>query len=262
MRSCWALRLGLVCSSLLVAAPAAAQLAIYDALARSFSDVSFSAAAGGLGPRASGIAADRLTFFGLEVLLEIGSINRPTGAPAPVDSVSLRWREMRVVHTAAGVDTVYEYDVVRLPRAAPTEPVWIFEVGVGYGQTTGYRSTVPGLELAGSIRDLPALSLYAFHVNTGTYAGVRSGLMRLHGLQLYDEEGRTFEGDAESFGAGVALGQGMTLLGLDFFVETSYAFRHFPSVRWSGSPPPRVPRRITANSWSLGAGIQFGVGRR
>lgn len=253
--------LGLLLSVMLLWPTAAsAQFAIYDALARSFSDVSFAATVGGLGASTPGISADRLTHFGLEVLLTIGTINRQTG-PARGDTVALRWREMQVVQTALGVDTVNTYDVVRVARPAPSEPVWSFELGVGYGQTTGYRTTLPGYQMAGAIRDLPSLSLYAAYVPTWTYVGVRSGFMRFHGLQLFDEQGRTFEGDAESFGVGAALGQGMELLGLDFFVEASYSFRHFPSVRWTGAPPPLVPRSITANNWSVGAGIQFGIGR-
>jgi hypothetical protein len=144
----------------------------------------------------------------------------------------------------------------------PTTPVWSFELGVGYGQTTGYGSSVAGLELKGAVRDLPAASLYASYVPTGTYFGVRSGFMRFHGLQLFDAEGRSFAGDADSFMAGFAAGQVLELLGIALFAEVGYSVRHFPSVRWSGGPiPAGAPREITANNWFVGGGLQFAVGR-
>jgi hypothetical protein len=252
-------------AGLLLLAPASAnaQVGIFDALARTFSDVSFYANTGRLAASTPGITADRLTSYGIEVLLEVGSVNRPTGAIAQrADSVRLRWTGMQVTRGAAGTDTVYTYDVAPVVLAAPVEPVWVFEIGVGYGQTTGYRSTTDGLELRGAVRDLPSASLYASYVPTGTYLGLRSGFMRFHGLQVIDAAGNTFTGDADAFRAGVAIGQVVELLSLNFFAEAAYSVRHFPSVRWSGSPlPAAVPRAISVNDWTVGAGIQFGIGR-
>lgn len=257
------MRLGIaLCCCILLPAPAAAQFGIYDALARTFSDVSFSGSVGGLAGSGTGVRADRLSAFGIEVLLEIGSVSRPAGpAPARPDSVALRWTEMRVVRSAEGVDTVNTYVVSPVTDATPAVPVWLFELGVGYGQVTGYGSAAPGLELKGAIRDLPTVSLYASYVPTGTYFALRSGFMRFHALQVIDEAGRAYAGDADALRAGAAVGQVLRLLNLDFFVEAGYAIRSFPSVQWSGSPPPTAPREIRANDWSLGGGIQFNLGR-
>jgi hypothetical protein len=251
---------GLAWTALLPAAPAAAQFGVYDSLARRFSDVSFSAHTGGLAGAAGSLTADRLTHFGIEVLLAVGSVNRVTGPAAPGDTVALRWREMRVVNSPAGADTINTYDVVRLTHPAPSVPVWAFEIGVGYGQTAGYETNLPGLRLAGGIRDLPAISLYASFVPTGSYIAARSGYMRFHGLQLFDDQGETWTGDAESFMAGGAIGQVMTLLNIDFFAEAGYSARSFPSVRWSGPTRGDLPRSISAHNWSIGVGMQFGIG--
>jgi hypothetical protein len=252
-----------LCIILLGPAPASAQVGIFDALARTFSDVSFYANTGRLAGSSAGIRADRLTSYGIEVLLEIGGVSRPSAAaPVPHDSVRLRWTGLQVTTGAAGADTVYTYDVAPITVAAPTEQVWLFEIGVGYGQTTGYRTRVDGLELRGAVRDLPSASLYASYVPTGTYLGLRSGFMRFHGLQVIDAQGTTFTGDADSFRAGAALGQVLQLLSLNFFAEASYSVRHFPSVRWSGGAlPAGVPRDISVNDWMLGAGVQFAIGR-
>jgi hypothetical protein len=247
-------------AALLPATPAAAQFGIYDSLARSFSDVSFSANIGGLAGSAGSLTAERLTHFGIEVLLGIGTVSRVTGPAEPGDTVALRWREMRVVQSGDGTDTINTYDVVRLTHPVPSVPVWAFEIGVGYGQTSGYETSLPGLRLAGGIRDLPALSLYASYVPTGSYIAVRSGYMRFHGLQLFDEQGETWTGDAESFMAGGAIGQVMTLLNIDFFAEAGYSARSFPSVRWSGPTRGDLPRSISAHNWSVGVGVQFGIG--
>lgn len=77
-----------------------------------------------------------------------------------------------------------------------------------------------------------------------------------------DEEGRVFGGDAESFMAGVAVGQFVEILSLTLFVEGAYTWRDFPSVRWTGpgSLPAGLPRSMSLSGWTLGAGLQFGVG--
>ncbi len=247
----------------LTPAPATSQIGIYDALARRFSDVSFFANTGALMPARDGVAGERTTSYGIEVLLQIGGINRPASAPpASTDSVTVVWTGRQVTHNGTSADTVDTYDVrPRAPRPAG-EPLWTFEVGVGYGQLTGFGLEAPELDMRGAARDLPSLSLYATYEPLGGYLGVRSGFAKLQGLQIIDEEGRTFGGEAESFMAGVAVGEFVQILNLSLFVEGAYTWRDFPSVRWSGpSPlPAAVPRSLGLSGWTLGAGLQFGVG--
>jgi hypothetical protein len=247
----------------LVPGVASAQLGIYDALARRFSDVSFFANSGGLYPTTQEVRTDRITSFGIEVLLEIGSVSRPTGPrPERTDTVRVTWREMQVVTTQAGVDTINTYSVERVTPQQPTRDVWVFEMGLGYGQLAGFDARQPGIDLRGTVRDLPALALYANYEPTGTFFGVRSGLMRFQGLQAFDAEGRSFVGEAENFSAGLVLGEAIEIAGISFFVEGAYTFRHFPSIRWTGAQlPDGVPRAINLSGWTVGGGIQFAVGR-
>jgi hypothetical protein len=246
----------------LLPADAAAQFGVYDALARRFSDVSFYGNVGGLWPRSDDVRADRLTSFGIEVLVEIGGVRRPVGPAVRRDTAAITWTEMQVITTATGVDTVYTYQVRPVAAVQPMETIWLFELGLGYGQTTGFRARSDQLDLRGALRDLPAVSLYAIHEPTGGYFGVRSGYMRFQGLQVYDAEGRAFNGEAESFSTGLVLGHAASILNLGIFLESAYTFRPFPSIRWSGTPPlpPDIPRSLSLHGWSVGAGIQFGIG--
>jgi hypothetical protein len=242
-------------------AEARGQIGIFDALARRFSDVSFYANTGGLVPSTPEVRADRLSAFGIEVLVNIGGISRPTGPPVRGDSVVIRWTGMQVVRSATGVDTVHTYEVRPGVVRQPAEPIWSLELGLGYGQMAGFGSNIPGLDLKGAVRDLPTVSLYASYVPTGTYVGLRSGFMRLQSLQVYHDDGRSWSGEAESFLGGAALGQVFDLLDLSFFAEVGYAWRPFPSIRWTGGPlPQNMPRELSLHSWTLGAGVQFALG--
>lgn len=244
-------------------APGHAQIGIYDALARRFSDVSFFVNAGGLAPASDHLRDGRLTSYGIEVLLEVGGVARPLGPPpTQQDSVALIWTEMQVVRSGSRVDTTHTYEVQPIVQRAPMEPIWTFEVGVGYGQLTGLESRTPGLDLKGAVRDLPTLSLYATYEPLAAYFGVRSGFMKLQGLQVFDDEGSVWSGDAESFLAGATVGRFFEILSITLFFEGAYTWRDFPSVRWSGpSPlPSGLPRSLEVSGWTVGTGLQFGVG--
>jgi hypothetical protein len=244
----------------LTPATGSAQIGIFDALARRFSDVSFYGNIGGLAPSTPDVRADRLSAFGIEVLVSIGTITRNTGPAVRGDSAVLRWTGMQVVRRATGVDTINTYDVRPGTVRQPSEEVWSLELGLGYGQMAGFRSNVEQLDLRGSVRDLPTVSLYASYVPTGTYVGLRSGFMKLQALQLYHEDGRSWAGEADSFLGGMAVGQIIDLLNLSFFAEVGYAWRPFPSIRWTGGTlPATAPRELSLHSWTFGAGVQFAL---
>jgi hypothetical protein len=259
-RSGWLLSLALL---FLAPEPAYAQFGVFDALARRFSDVSFYGGLGGLLPESNQVVADRLWSFGIEALFEVGTVSRPAPGPAPAagDSVELRWTGREVTRRGSGADTVDTYEVREVVRSVPRIAIWTFEVGVGYGQVAGLDSPVEGLTLKGSVRELPALSLYATYEPVGTYFGLRSGFMRFQGLQSIDTDGVSYAGDAESFLAGAAVGQSFEVMDLFLFVEGAYTFRFFPSVSWGGGVPPAgTPREISLSGWSVATGVQFGVG--
>ncbi|MEK9501599.1 hypothetical protein WI372_11465 [Gemmatimonadota bacterium DH-20] len=242
---------------------ASGQLGAIEGLASRVSDLGFYATFGTVGDGgpiesdAFGVAS-----YGLEVLFEVGAIEREVGVREPsVDSVQIEWVGMVVERSGRRADTTWTYEVVPAPEPAPRmETLWTFELGLGYGEISGYRASEPGIDLRGVVRELPSISLYASYAPLGFYAGLRSGFMRLQGLQLYlDDDSSPITGDADSFLAGVLVGQVVEVLGLDFFVEGAWTVRDFHSVEWS-APPPASLRSIDLTGWSVGTGVQFSVG--
>jgi hypothetical protein len=201
--------------------------------------------------------------FGLELLFDVAHVTRPDPsrrADPPTDSVRRVWTEMEVVRTEEGVDTVLTYEVERLdPPGAPADTIWELELGLGYGQISGYDLADPTLDMNVSLRELPSATLYASYAPWGNYFGVRSGYMRTHALQVVDEGGTTFTGNADAFLAGVLTGYAFNLQQLWVFVEGAYTVRHFPSVEWDGGDalPRALPRDLNMSGWSLSTGVQF-----
>jgi len=240
--------------------PAAGQLGAVEALLRNATDLSFYFNTGALMPSSDALDTGDwgLAGFGVELLFEVGRVRaRSTAATATVaaDDAARQWTEMRIVRKGEQVDTTYIYD---------EDVLWTFELGVGYGQVTGFRSRDAGLDLRGAVRDLPAVSLYANYEPLGAYAGLRSGFMRTQGVQVFAEDGSAISGQAESFLAGVVLGKSVAIGSMTLFLEAAYSLRHFPSVQWSTDAPlpAGTPRALTLSGWSVGTGIQFGVGLR
>jgi hypothetical protein len=135
------------------------------------------------------------------------------------------------------------------------------EVGLGYGQTEGFRLRDPDLELHATVRTLPAVTLYLSYEPVGSYLGLRTGFMRTDALQIIDGAGTVFRGRAEAFLLGAVVGQAVPIRPAFLFVEAGYTLRTFPSVEWTttGALPATIPRRLDASGWGLAGGIQFPV---
>lgn len=247
-------------------APVSAQFGALEALASNVSDLSFFGGTGGLLPTASPMADGKRTFaFGVELLFEIATVDRPTpGYPEPSfqDSVGLTWTRMEVVRSPEGVDSIFHYEVGRpRPTPVPMDTIWTVEMGIGYGQISGYDLLDPALELRGSVRDLPAATVYASYEPWSVYFGIRTGFMRTKSLQVVEREtGEVFAGNAEAFLLGGLVGYAWSIGDFWAFAETAYTIRSFPSVEWSGGPlPDQVPRDLQLSGWSLATGIQFPI---
>lgn len=125
-----------------------------EAFARRVTDVSFFAATGGFLPGSNDLRAGDygLASYGLELLFEIGTVSRPAPGAVPVqqDSASLDWVETTVVLRDGLADTTNVYEVRRIPPLVPTDTIWLFELGLGYGQMSGFESADPNADLRGS----------------------------------------------------------------------------------------------------------------
>jgi hypothetical protein len=248
-------------------APGSAQFGAIEAFARRVSDLSFYYTIGGLAGASDGLDRDAwITAFGVELLFEVAEITRPLpGAEVPerADSVRRVWKEMEIVHTEEGVDTINRYEIEAIPPPPPpSESIWVMEMGIGYGQVQGFRLEDPSLEMNVAIRDLPSVSLYASYEPWGNYFGLRTGFMRTQALQVLDTEGVTFSGNAEAFLFGGLAGYAFAFADLWVFLEGGYTLRDFHSVAWDGpfggpQPPLSLPRELDVSGWFFTTGMQF-----
>jgi hypothetical protein len=254
-------------AALLAPCAAVAQFGPIEALASRVSDLSFYYGTGGvttgtgvLEPNAWGV-----TSFGVELLFEVARIpsaaarERRAATPAVERRVLQR---MEVRQTEDRADTIYHYDVVRVaPGFSDGDILWTLELGIGYGQTEGFRLRDPSLDMHAMLRNLPAVTLYLSYEPVGTYLGLRTGLMRTEALQVSDADGTVYRGRAEAFQMGALAGYALPLRPTYLFVEGSYTLRAFPSVEWTspGPLPGNLPRRLDASGWTIAAGIQFPV---
>ena len=141
--------------------------------------------------------------------------------------------------------------------------LWSVELALGYNYLTGFRSANPALDLRGSMRTLPELSVYATYSGFGRvepYAGVHTGLLDLWHTQAYDSENRQYSLSSEAFQAGVT--SGVVFRGV--WLEGSYRIRNFPSLDWDlpgdvAALPQNFPRSIDLSGWTLRAGYQFSI---
>jgi len=245
--------------------PAAAQFGIVEGFARNVSQMSFyfgRTAVRSSSPevRQGGLDA---TAFGVELLFPVRTITRPlAGAPrpAPTDSIRRILKGMDVILSDGSVDTIYHYDIEPVaPPSPPVRTLWALEVGLGYGQISGFDLADPGLDMNASVRDLPALSLYANYAPWGNYFGLRTGFMKTEGLQVADTRGEEWKGEGEAFLFGALTGWAFGVEGLWLLLETGYTVRRFPSVEWRGSLPlpSGIPRDLDVSGWFVSGGIQF-----
>lgn len=154
---------------------------------------------------------------------------------------------------AYGFGTEFLFDLVDGERAS-------IELGLGYGQLTGFVADEASLDLRGSLRSFPTVSVY---VSTASgrlrpYGSLHSGLLDFWHMQAYDPEGRQYTLSGSIFEAGIS-GGAWVLPGL--FAELSYRFRRFPGVTWglpSGVPalPAEWPRSLDFSGLVLNVGLQ------
>ncbi len=214
----------------------------------------------------------------LVVALLLGPLVSPRQAEAQFDFLSTMFSRMEDLSLFAGVGGLLpsadglaeerfglqQFGMEVLFGISASEK-WEFEAGVGYGQVFGLEERDPRIDLRGSVRDWPSVSVYGAHLETEMYLGVKSGMAELHGFQAYVDAGEsdtTYQGSGRSVLFGLALGKYWEISGgdLNLLLELAYAFRSFPSIRWGDNPVPDVlPRRLNLTGWTLTGGIQFPI---
>jgi hypothetical protein len=145
-----------------------------------------------------------------------------------------------------------------------------YELGLGASYVRGFQAVEPSLDLRGSLRALPTISLYGSHPRPfgtdllSSYLGLNFGLLELWHAQAYTAAGERWSVRGQTFElgstAGVYLNRG-PLSGL--FAEGSYRVRRFPTVEWSpavAQPLPAAwPRSMDFSGPLFAVGWQFSL---
>jgi hypothetical protein len=212
----------------------------------------------GVRPR-SGRGASGL---GVEVLVGIAAGTRESAGGAGADSAG--------GEGAAGAAAARDSAAAREAPARDTTVV--FELAFGYGQSGGYASRAPGVDLYAALREVPAVTVYATFMdpprtlrtalfNGVPYAGVRTGYVTVQNGRAYTPDA-VYELAGDTFElAGVAGVSWGLMRGANVFVEGAYAWRSFPSVAWTipggtGPLPAGFPKSLDFSGPSVAMGFQ------
>ena len=245
-------------------APAAAQLGLVEGMFRNVTDVAFYFGRSGALPANDEIDMGDfgLYGFGVELLFGVGTDTRRRVVATPDAPIRYVPRELRVERSGGTTDSIFVYDVVRTSATVEIDTMWLFELGIGYGQLAGFDLAAEDAELTGAVRELPAVSFYATHNPSGSYFGIRSGLLQTSSLNVHLSDGTNIAGTAQTFQLGAVLGYGVDVGPMFPFVEVGYMLRHFPGLEWrSPTIPPEVPRTLTLSGWQVLLGMQVGLKR-
>jgi hypothetical protein len=219
--------------------------------------------------------SDRCPFgehaFGFEVSFRIREVSL-----SPKSDTTVVKRTLKGLETHNGVvDSIFDVAVSK----PPTNWYVLFELGLGYSQIGGFRSAVAEYDLHGTVREIPAVSLYGT-VQTkraplnqlGAYAGLRTGVVQFRDLQAITPANTArdtvavFPGESQTFQIGFTRGllvEPKMLGGVSFYSEWTSIYRKFSSVKWTtaagGKVPAVLPRSLDFSGDSFSLGIQVNV---
>lgn len=181
--------------------------------------------------------------------------------------------EIKEIHHRNG-----SYDTIFVPKTTekPIGPSVLLELGLGYSQFSGFRSTTDDYQIHGTLREIPAITLYAsllpntggFLGRFGGYAGFRTGLIQARDFQVTipsSTSGDTvsvYQGEGQAFQIGWVLGGFFDVpnVPVSIFGERANMYRSLRSVRWAkdgAKIPDFVPEEIDFSGTTYSFGIQF-----
>jgi hypothetical protein len=193
----------------------------------------------------------------------------PTGI-----TIAVKQQPVTGTATESQLTCTMSVEITQPPKKADT--TLTIEIGLGYGQFSGFRSKVPDIDLRGAVREFPALSVYGNWEHPIAkvlypYLGIRTGLVLLQSVRAYvpgsDDLANFYTMGGSSFQLGGVAGTAFRLSGRTntyLFVEGYYDARTFQSVEWGGgdgkSIPVAAPRRLDLSAWGGTVGLQFPLG--
>jgi hypothetical protein len=258
---------------------AAAQFAVLENLFKNFTDVNLYWINGGFANRppalTGGGAGDPAKAWGLnglgfEASFQVGEYWPKTRPPerkrcdsACVDTVSIKVQGSKEPPTT--------YTLTPKKRTGCEDCRLSAGLAVGYSEVRGFESILPGVDIRGSLRELPAISLYVTYLTEGRvapYFGVRTGLAQLNNFRAYvstdGASDQTFGAGATTFELGLALGGILDVGAVTLFAEPSFTYRKFSSLDWSninGNVADALPRSLDFSTYNilLGAQVELGI---
>ena len=290
-----------VATSLALPRPALAQASILEGFAKALTDFNLFVGAGGLTSRSGPVAGGKHGFniAGFELSLSIGSLSCiadvPNAGSQPLSGDSAAAGRVRELTRALYTEEIKPCAIaaqiarMRMDSAAiagvlakthqpalpmPRDTAWNFELGLGYSQLDGFRSSsaTGNVAIAGAINEVPVISFYAtdWHVPYGLYlyAGARLGFVQLSNFSYNIRASQTdsittYSASASGLEEGAVLGIGHDIGVGTLFVEGAYTFRRLPGLSWSltskGSLPPLIPLSLNLSGSSLSLGVQIPV---
>jgi hypothetical protein len=208
--------------------------------------------------------------WGVEAIFNLGYVRIGKAPPAAPEDTS--WvLERRQLGTSDGrVDSLRMYTPKVASKADTLRPNIRMELGLGYGQFTGFESSNPDFEIHGTVRETPTLTLYGTWEPRNSwitpYLGVRTGLIQLHNVQLLQpgtaDTVVVYKASSDVFQLGGVFGvsTNSSNFPLAAFIEVGYHVRKFPSVEWatnsSGKIVNDLPHEFDFSGWTLELGIQ------
>ncbi|HEY0479469.1 MAG TPA: hypothetical protein VGD37_18245 [Kofleriaceae bacterium] len=192
----------------------------------------------------------------LPALPEIHAVNASfqLGTTAPAYSTSPATSLTKFDLWGWGVETEFALPVANDSRWAT--------LAVSYNQLSLDADIYKGRRLRGTLRDLPALSLYVGRSTQPWYVGITIAQSELVNGRLSNKPlaGATDAGPikiaASSFSAGVAIGYQVG----PAFIELGYVARYFPSLQYDGIPTTGFPADLGDHMYA--GGVMFRVGGR
>jgi len=214
--------------------------------------------------------------YGLEVLWNLGR-HPTTHGPVDQKATGVDVRYGRVARGAAGdsavvlLDSTITYQVTT--PAIPVKKAILLELALGYSQFSGFESDDARYKLDGAVREIPSVTLYASFPDrvpvVTPYAGLRTGLIELRNVQLYNLIGSdtvaVYSATAQAFQLGLVGGGAVSsrfIPRTQFTAEVAYHLRRFPGVQWAkdgARTPDYFPRSLDFSGFSFSLGAQISV---
>jgi hypothetical protein len=147
-----------------------------------------------------------------------------------------------------------------------TNPDWDIELAVGYDQMFLRSKFVNKYGLRGTIRNLPAISIYASSSN-GLYAGFGTGLVSLSNVSAFLDGHRAFSVGGDTFDLAGKIGVSKDLgdkvatkySRANLFVELAYHARFLGNVSYGMGAPDTLPGSLFFGGVVVSVGAQISL---